>query len=409
MLLHGELPTAGSLAAFQRAVARRGPCAGADDRVLAPDSRRRAADGRDAHRRPARWRIGIPKSPTTATRPTCARPSGCTAQLPVILAARHRLVQGKEPVTPTRLVAGRQFAVDAVPQGAGRAADAGDGRVADPVCRARVQRLDVHGPGRLLDAVRSAFGRSPRRSARSRDRCTAGPTNACWKCSNKSARADKAEAWIRDALARKQRIMGFGHRVYKTGDPAGHAAQNAVPANWPPKRATTTWRPWPTPSKRSSARKRTCRRISIGPAPAVSLFGFAGRTVHAAVRRQPRRGLGGPHHRATGQQSADSPAFELHRSARPRLGAAGRARIGCRCRSRGLGTCRRRLRSPTASRLTPRVGDRSRLLQAAKQRELLTQDTSCCAAVLSLPFPPAISVRGAALWRSRRAPGRRGR
>jgi citrate synthase len=27
-----------------------------------------------------------------------------------------------------------------------------------------------------------------------------------------------AEKWIRDALARKERIMGFGHRVYKTGD-----------------------------------------------------------------------------------------------------------------------------------------------------------------------------------------------
>ena len=29
----------------------------------------------------------------------------------------------------------------------------------------------------------------------------------------------RAEAWVRDALARKVRIMGFGHRVYKTGDP----------------------------------------------------------------------------------------------------------------------------------------------------------------------------------------------
>jgi citrate synthase len=28
----------------------------------------------------------------------------------------------------------------------------------------------------------------------------------------------KADAWIRDALARKEKIMGFGHRVYKTGD-----------------------------------------------------------------------------------------------------------------------------------------------------------------------------------------------
>jgi 2-methylcitrate synthase len=29
---------------------------------------------------------------------------------------------------------------------------------------------------------------------------------------------DKAEEWTKSALARKERIMGFGHRVYKTGD-----------------------------------------------------------------------------------------------------------------------------------------------------------------------------------------------
>jgi 2-methylcitrate synthase/citrate synthase II len=30
--------------------------------------------------------------------------------------------------------------------------------------------------------------------------------------------AERAQQWVRDALARKERIMGFGHRVYKTGD-----------------------------------------------------------------------------------------------------------------------------------------------------------------------------------------------
>jgi 2-methylcitrate synthase len=30
--------------------------------------------------------------------------------------------------------------------------------------------------------------------------------------------ADKAEAWLDDALAQKRKIMGFGHRVYKNGD-----------------------------------------------------------------------------------------------------------------------------------------------------------------------------------------------
>jgi citrate synthase len=29
---------------------------------------------------------------------------------------------------------------------------------------------------------------------------------------------DKAEIWIMDALARKERIMGFGHRIYRSGD-----------------------------------------------------------------------------------------------------------------------------------------------------------------------------------------------
>jgi len=41
----------------------------------------------------------------------------------------------------------------------------------------------------------------------------------------------KAEAWIRDALARKERMMGFGHRVYKTGDVrAGILKQYALKA-----------------------------------------------------------------------------------------------------------------------------------------------------------------------------------
>jgi citrate synthase len=29
----------------------------------------------------------------------------------------------------------------------------------------------------------------------------------------------RAEQWVREALANKVKIMGFGHRVYKTGDP----------------------------------------------------------------------------------------------------------------------------------------------------------------------------------------------
>jgi 2-methylcitrate synthase/citrate synthase II len=51
---------------------------------------------------------------------------------------------------------------------------------------------------------------------------------------------DKAEAWIRAALARKTKVMGFGHRVYKAGDVrarvlkeyAKKAAQRAGTTPW---------------------------------------------------------------------------------------------------------------------------------------------------------------------------------
>jgi citrate synthase len=46
-----------------------------------------------------------------------------------------------------------------------------------------------------------------------------GANEAAWDVLERVGSAENAEAWIRDALARKERIMGFGHRVYKTGDP----------------------------------------------------------------------------------------------------------------------------------------------------------------------------------------------
>ena len=51
---------------------------------------------------------------------------------------------------------------------------------------------------------------------------------------------DKADAWIRSALAKKTKVMGFGHRVYKAGDVrarilkeyAKQAAQRAGTTQW---------------------------------------------------------------------------------------------------------------------------------------------------------------------------------
>jgi 2-methylcitrate synthase/citrate synthase II len=46
-----------------------------------------------------------------------------------------------------------------------------------------------------------------------------GANEEAWKLVESVGAPERAEKWIHDALARKERIMGFGHRVYKTGDP----------------------------------------------------------------------------------------------------------------------------------------------------------------------------------------------
>jgi citrate synthase len=46
-----------------------------------------------------------------------------------------------------------------------------------------------------------------------------GANEEAWKVLERVGSPDNAERWIQEALARKERIMGFGHRVYKTGDP----------------------------------------------------------------------------------------------------------------------------------------------------------------------------------------------
>jgi citrate synthase len=60
-----------------------------------------------------------------------------------------------------------------------------------------------------------------------------GANEEAWKVLEQVGSPENAERWIQEALAKKTRIMGFGHRVYKTGDPRarilkGHCAALAA-------------------------------------------------------------------------------------------------------------------------------------------------------------------------------------
>ena len=178
LLLHGELPTPPQLADFRKrvAAARRLPEPLRD--LLAGAAALDAADGRAAHGRQRAGPLRPGRRRTAAPTPTCARPSGCWARSrwpsPTTTASSKGLAAGagarrtwRTPPTSCTCCAARKPHAEA---------RAGPGRVADPVRRARVQRLDVHGPRGHLDRVGPALGHRRRPSARSRAGCTAGRT-----------------------------------------------------------------------------------------------------------------------------------------------------------------------------------------------------------------------------------------
>ena len=141
-----------------------------------------------------------------------------------------------------RALARRQLPLHAARASAPAAtADAGHGRGAGPARRPRVQRLDLRGARGRLDA-----GRPARRDHR-RPRHAQGPAarrrqrGGDAARSRRSAAPERAEGCVREALAAKRKIMGFGHAVYKTEDPRATHLRRLSRSAGRGERASTRW------------------------------------------------------------------------------------------------------------------------------------------------------------------------
>jgi citrate synthase len=141
------------------------------------------------------------------------------AQLPVLLAARHRLMQGKEPVPidESLSLAGNLLWMllgEEPSERRVRAMDVSLILYAEHEFNASTfaARVVVSTLSDLDSAITAAIGalKGPLHG---------GANEQVMRVLEEVGSAARAEAWVRGALARKQRIMGFGHRVYKTGDP----------------------------------------------------------------------------------------------------------------------------------------------------------------------------------------------
>ncbi len=135
------------------------------------------------------------------------------------MAARHRLKQGKEPVAPER---GRSLAANTLwmlfraepaPDHI-RAMDVSLILYAEHEYNASTfaARVIVSTLSDLHSAITGAIGalKGPLHG---------GANERVVDELKAVGRKENAERWVRDMFARKEKIMGFGHRVYKDGDP----------------------------------------------------------------------------------------------------------------------------------------------------------------------------------------------
>ncbi|MEX2310066.1 MAG: citrate/2-methylcitrate synthase [Pirellulales bacterium] len=141
------------------------------------------------------------------------------AQLPVVMAARHRLKQGKEPVPAE---SGRSLASNCLymlfradpPPGHVKAMDVSLILYAEHEYNASTftARVIASTLADLHSAITGAIGalKGPLHG---------GANEKVMDVLREVGSKENAEPWIRAALGRKEKIMGFGHRVYKDGDP----------------------------------------------------------------------------------------------------------------------------------------------------------------------------------------------
>ncbi|MDT5157286.1 MAG: citrate synthase [Acidobacteriota bacterium] len=142
-----------------------------------------------------------------------------TAQLPVVVATFERLRKGQEPIEPK---AGLNIASNFLYMLKGETAAERDAHIFD-VCLVLHADHELNAStftarviaGTLADMYGAVTGAIAALSGP----LHGGANTNVMKMLLEIGSPDKAEEWLKDALAGKKKIMGFGHRVYKTEDP----------------------------------------------------------------------------------------------------------------------------------------------------------------------------------------------
>jgi 2-methylcitrate synthase len=218
LVLHGELPNAAETAAFRQ---RLGAAAVVPPELIETLRRIPAtAPTMDVLRTATSMLAHFePEAADSSHEANVRKTERLLAKLPVVVAARQRLKTGQEPVAADAsltlpanflwMLRGQKPSEKQV-----QAMDASFILYAEHEFNASTftARCAVSTLSDLHSGITAAIGalKGPLHG---------GANEAALGVLEEVGSVERAEAWARNALAQKQKIMGFGHRVYKDGDP----------------------------------------------------------------------------------------------------------------------------------------------------------------------------------------------
>lgn len=158
----------------------------------------------------------------------CRRAIWLVALTSDVVAARFRLINGKEPMAPKE---GLSHAEQLLYMCHGEVPDETSARLLDLTLVLYAEhefnastfttRVICSTTSDMVSSITGAIGalKGPLHG---------GANERAMKMLCRFKNADEASAWVKGALARKEKVMGFGHRVYKNGDHRAHILEREM-------------------------------------------------------------------------------------------------------------------------------------------------------------------------------------
>ncbi|WP_349827216.1 bifunctional 2-methylcitrate synthase/citrate synthase [Brevibacterium litoralis] len=215
-----------------------------------------------------------PEAETEGPEANLAKAQRLYAQLPTIVAIDHRRRHGLDPVAPTSDLGYSanffKMVFDEVP--AQEVVDCFDVSMilyAEHSFNASTftGRVITSTTSDMYSAVAGAVGAL-------KGALHGGANEAVMATLEEVGSAEKASSWIDEALARKEKIMGFGHRVYKNGDSRVPTMKKAFEAMVEVKGAKDLYALYAEFEKQFVDRKGIYPNLDYPSGPAYHLMGF---------------------------------------------------------------------------------------------------------------------------------------